>query len=127
MAAEFAEGWEDDELAGAGHYRFVFELPGVLVRDVDGVQADLHRWIDVAARAVADHPAMGLNDFVLVDERAVHFRAFLGNDFDEFKEALQAGALDLGGLLGGLAFGEENRSEERRVGKECRSRWSPDH
>jgi len=21
----------------------------------------------------------------------------------------------------------ENRSEERRVGKECRSRWSPDH
>src|SRR5256885_14652456 len=23
--------------------------------------------------------------------------------------------------------GEEVRSEERRVGKECRSRWSPDH
>ena len=23
--------------------------------------------------------------------------------------------------------GEETRSEERRVGKECRSRWSPDH
>ena len=23
--------------------------------------------------------------------------------------------------------GEERRSEERRVGKECRSRWSPDH
>ena len=22
---------------------------------------------------------------------------------------------------------EENRSEERRVGKECRSRWSPYH
>src|SRR5437016_13870118 len=22
---------------------------------------------------------------------------------------------------------QENRSEERRVGKECRSRWSPDH
>ena len=22
---------------------------------------------------------------------------------------------------------EGNRSEERRVGKECRSRWSPDH
>ena len=21
----------------------------------------------------------------------------------------------------------DNRSEERRVGKECRSRWSPDH
>src|SRR5438876_3326186 len=23
--------------------------------------------------------------------------------------------------------GAENRSEERRVGKECRSRWSPEH
>src|SRR5690554_6152062 len=25
------------------------------------------------------------------------------------------------------AFAEADRSEERRVGKECRSRWSPDH
>src|SRR5256885_234505 len=26
-----------------------------------------------------------------------------------------------------LGLGRENRSEERRVGKECRSRWSPYH
>ena len=26
-----------------------------------------------------------------------------------------------------LALGEGKRSEERRVGKECRSRWSPYH
>ena len=26
-----------------------------------------------------------------------------------------------------LAFKEKSRSEERRVGKECRSRWSPYH
>src|SRR5260370_30854100 len=26
-----------------------------------------------------------------------------------------------------VAIVEENRSEERRVGKECRSRWSPYH
>src|SRR2546422_499300 len=25
------------------------------------------------------------------------------------------------------AFGQQERSEERRVGKECRSRWSPYH
>src|SRR5690242_15449477 len=37
------------------------------------------------------------------------------------------------GLLLGRAFAERGyrvvvqRSEERRVGKECRSRWSPDH
>src|ERR1043166_9460164 len=34
-----------------------------------------------------------------------------------------AHAAHLGGTLGGLAY----RSEERRVGKECRSRWSPYH
>src|SRR6201996_6632128 len=27
----------------------------------------------------------------------------------------------------GPLYGLVNRSEERRVGKECRSRWSPDH
>src|ERR1035441_6854130 len=31
-------------------------------------------------------------------------------------------------LVGGAgALGKADRSEERRVGKECRSRWSPDH
>ena len=28
---------------------------------------------------------------------------------------------------GTFGYGEEFRSEERRVGKECRSRWSPYH
>ena len=31
------------------------------------------------------------------------------------------------GLLESELFGHEKRSEERRVGKECRSRWSPYH
>src|SRR5260221_10875903 len=30
-------------------------------------------------------------------------------------------------LLEGLAVHAQGRSEERRVGKECRSRWSPYH
>ena len=30
-------------------------------------------------------------------------------------------------LTEGKAFGTIERSEERRVGKECRSRWSPYH
>src|SRR3989441_754227 len=34
---------------------------------------------------------------------------------------------DLYGVLGGVVNGTEERSEERRVGKECRSRWSPYH
>src|SRR5690349_23752659 len=42
--------------------------------------------------------------------------------------------LDYAGLLKGPLYQgtvefwlKENRSEERRVGKECRSRWSPEH
>ena len=37
------------------------------------------------------------------------------------------GEIDLGVLLLKNANKEESRSEERRVGKECRSRWSPYH
>src|ERR1700738_1124368 len=81
--AELAKGWKDDEFAGAGDDRLVFELPGMLMRDIDGVQADLHGGIDVAARAVADHPAMGFHDFVFAHEFAIGLGTFFGNNFDE--------------------------------------------
>ena len=32
-----------------------------------------------------------------------------------------------GGLKQTLLLNDDDRSEERRVGKECRSRWSPYH
>ena len=35
--------------------------------------------------------------------------------------------IDMRGKRSGLYFIEIVRSEERRVGKECRSRWSPYH
>jgi len=110
MAAEFAEGGQDDELAGAGFDRFMFEVPGVLVGDVDGVQADFHRGVDVAAWGVADHPAVRFYDFVFVDKTSVGDSVFFGDDFDGFEKALQAGALDLCGLFGGFTFGEENEA-----------------
>src|SRR5690349_24495338 len=37
---------------------------------------------------------------------------------------LEASTLGIGALIGGAVT---VRSEERRVGKECRSRWSPEH
>src|SRR2546430_17604444 len=41
--------------------------------------------------------------------------------------SLQGGATaNVPGVVG-LAFSFDGRSEERRVGKECRSRWSPYH
>src|SRR5258708_3914463 len=110
MAAEFAEAGEDDEFAGAGGDGLVLHVPGVLMRDVDGVEADTKGGIDVAARGIADHPAMGFDDFVFRDEAGVRDGIFFVDDFDGFEEALQAGALDFGGLLGGFTFGEKNEA-----------------
>ncbi len=110
MAAQFAEAGEDHEFAGAGGDWFVLHVPGVLMRDVDGVEADTEGGVDVAARGIADHPAMGLDDFVFRDEAGVGDSILFVDDFDSFEEALQAGALDFGGLLGGFAFGEKNEA-----------------
>ena len=110
MAAEFAEAGEDDEFAGAGGDGFVLHVPGVLMRDVDSVEADAEGGIDVAARGIADHPAVGFDDFVFRDEAGVRDGIFFVDDFDGLEESLQAGALDFGGLLGGFAFGEKNEA-----------------
>src|SRR3712207_3430472 len=41
--------------------------------------------------------------------------------------ALIVGAISIAAAQGGVARALSLRSEERRVGKECRSRWSPYH
>src|ERR1700722_7007882 len=110
VAAEFAEGGEDDEFADAGEDGLVLELPGVLMRDVDGVEADLHGGIDVAGRAVSDHPGGVFFVLVFVDEKVVGLGIFFADDFDELEKSLEAGALDFRGLLGGLAFCKENQA-----------------
>src|SRR5690554_5589711 len=58
------------------------------------------------------------DDFYKDLERHVRHRFYEARD--EFKELL--GMLDDPDAIQALM-----RSEERRVGKECRSRWSPDH
>ena len=56
---------------------------------------------------------------------------FIGNI--EIKTPIIQGGMGVGISLSGLASAVANeggigvRSEERRVGKECRSRWSPYH
>src|ERR1700745_2970098 len=76
VGAEFAEGRKEYHFARRGYDRFGLESPRMLVGDVDGVQAHFHGWIDVAAGAVADHPAVGLDDFLLVHEPAGSLRVF---------------------------------------------------
>ena len=44
-----------------------------------------------------------------------------GSDYSEVKASLG------GYVSGNIALDSHSRSEERRVGKECRSRWSPYH
>src|ERR1700740_1749813 len=105
MGAELTKGRKNYELTRAGNARLMLQLPSVLVRDIDRVQADLHGRVDVAARAVANHPAVRFHNFVFPHQLAISVRAFLGHDFDELKETLQAGPLDFRGLLRGLALG----------------------
>src|SRR5580693_8278749 len=71
VGAQLAKCRNDNQLSSARHDRFVLQLPGVLVRDVHGVESDFHRGIDVAARAVADHPALRFYDLIFAHQAAV--------------------------------------------------------
>ena len=53
--------------------------------------------------------------------RPVHDLTYFRSNFERIAERLatRGGAINLEGV--------RDRSEERRVGKECRSRWSPYH
>src|SRR5688572_30976050 len=62
----------------------------------------------------------------------VEVRLREGSNFDEARRKLNELSQPLGGLIGSTTGGRtvdisQDRSEERRVGKECRSRWSPYH
>src|ERR1035437_5941073 len=72
---------------------------------------------------------------VLAPEEAVEgLRRFVkpirlegGSDFTNRLIQLEQNPFVVGGQQPRLYFGLHFRSEERRVGKECRSRWSPYH
>ena len=53
------------------------------------------------------------------------FQAY--QDVPEWLEECAEGAVGTDYGPAGGRFGSRDRSEERRVGKECRSRWSPYH
>src|SRR5260370_13337670 len=81
MTTQFAKGRQDHELSGAPHHRLVLQVPGMLGRDEDGVQADFHGRVNVPARAVAHHPAVGLHDFVLMKPRLITLRILFCHAF----------------------------------------------
>ena len=57
----------------------------------------------------------------------VHHHRAAGPHGVPIQNGVGDGAVGLDGLLHQGAVGQVCRSEERRVGKECRSRWSPYH
>src|SRR5258708_38091244 len=66
-----------------------------------------------------------IDGFAVLHGKAPQPSCHVGRDFAELLHHLdQADHIAHGH---GVAFGLEWRSEERRVGKECRSRWSPYH
>src|SRR5256885_2023214 len=87
--------------------------------------------INVSVTTIVQLGSFGLpssNTYFIAKDQA-HFRAAAINSL---VFALFAGsilALGLGAVASSRPdwFGSDSRSEERRVGKECRSRWSPYH
>src|SRR5256885_6254172 len=123
-ATAFSTGWfrRDTELRGSGtveahDVRVGSKIGGriekVLVREGDRVQAGqvLITFDDKELQAA------------LEQSRATAQKARRGYRPEEIEEARAAAA----GAKAEYEQRKNGRSEERRVGKECRSRWSPDH
>ena len=91
---------------------------------VDGeVIASIGRGILLLAGFGRDDEA---GDSARMAEKVVNLRIF-----PDAKGRLQHSLVDIGGAILAVPqftlYAHEVRSEERRVGKECRSRWSPYH
>src|SRR5271165_4625420 len=85
------------------------QLPRVMVRHEDRVQTGGERGIDVRLGAVADHPRLLAQQRVLLDDRGVGGGVLLGDHFSRHEMLLQAGALQLAGLFGDVALGEQEK------------------
>ena len=102
-------------------------------RDAEEVRDTLTRYFDLARETIERYGGTVekfIGDAVMAvwgtplareddAERAVRAALDLVGDVRALGETMQARA--------GVLTGEAARSEERRVGKECRSRWSPYH
>src|SRR5256886_17253431 len=77
-------------------------------------------WLEFDAR-VLEEAADATNPWL---ER-LKFLAIFSSNLDEFFEIRVAGLQQQ--VYAGVEPQDYGRSEERRVGKECRSRWSPYH
>ena len=81
----------------------------------------------VSVRVIDGQPELIMEDFDLDEIAAVHFdgegEAIVAIGMEDYRKF----AADYVIVRSLHSVVEEGRSEERRVGKECRSRWSPYH
>ena len=73
--------------------------------------------------------ALGVGAVITLEMAAVLKGGFSATQAPEMQAALAGGNANNTKILSGLLYTQylHRRSEERRVGKECRSRWSPYH
>jgi len=88
----------------------VLEDPGEVVGDEDRVEASRESWVNVGARAVADHPGVAGLATVMGDEGAVGVVVLFVEDLDGGEVGGEAGALELVGLLLGVTFGDHDQA-----------------
>ena len=95
--------------------------------------SDLHIQVGLPPMLRIDGTLIAIAGFDALDEAQVESLVFAILDEDQQQILLKDKEFDFSFAFGTLgrfrvnAFHEAERSEERRVGKECRSRWSPYH
>ena len=88
----------------------VLEDPGEVVGDEDRVDASRESWVNVRARAVADHPGVAGLATVVGDQGAVGVVVLFVEDLDGSEVGGEARALELVGLLFGVALSDHDQS-----------------
>jgi len=88
----------------------VLQNPGAGMKEKDGVQAGGQGRVDVALRAVADHPTGVGREFVALENFAIGGRVLFCNDFDGGEVAGESGAGQLVGLFRLIALGHEDET-----------------
>ena len=88
----------------------VFQDPGEVVGDEDGVEAGAEGGVDVGAGAVADHPGVGGFATVMGCERDIGVVVFFVEDLDGGEVGCEAGALELAGLFFWVSFGDQDEA-----------------
>lgn len=109
MSSEITKTRNENQFSRAAFELSVLKNPGGVMRNKNRIQASLQRRIDVAPRAISNHPAIRFDDFELLNDALVRGKILFRHNFDGFKIARQPGTFHLGGLRGSLALAQQDQ------------------